>query len=90
MHPYLRWSLQMEITDVAVLSEMLEPNECRGQEPVLRLRLQVGCGPCTTCGYVFQMKFINAVCPRCENKMTREDAFFSCGSYPDSVPPDRQ
>ena len=49
-----------------------------------------GCGPCKTCGYVFQMKFINAVCPRCENKMTREDAFFSCGSYPDSMPPENQ
>jgi len=49
-----------------------------------------GCGPCTSCGYVFQMKFNNAVCPRCKNKMTREDAFFSCGSYPDSTPPENQ
>ena len=49
-----------------------------------------GCGACTTCGFIFRMKFNNAVCPRCGNKMSRDDAFFSCGSYPDSVPPENQ
>lgn len=49
-----------------------------------------GCGPCTSCGYVFQMMFKNAVCPRCGAKMSREDAFFSCGSYPHSRPPENQ
>lgn len=49
-----------------------------------------GCGACTSCGFIFQMMFNNAVCPRCGNKMSREDAFFSCGSYPDSVPPENQ
>lgn len=49
-----------------------------------------GCGACTSCGFIFQMKFNNAVCPRCCVKMTREDAFFSCGSYPDSMPPENQ
>jgi len=49
-----------------------------------------GCGPCTGCGYVFQMLFKNAVCPKCGQKMSREDAFFSCGSYPLSRPPENQ
>jgi len=49
-----------------------------------------GCGACTSCGFIFQMKFNKAVCPRCQIKMTREDAFFSCGSYPDSTPPENQ
>ena len=49
-----------------------------------------GCGACTTCGFIFQMTFANAVCPKCKNKMTREDAFFSCGSYLDSTPPENQ
>jgi len=46
-----------------------------------------GCGPCTKCGHIFQMYFANAVCPKCNHKMSREDAFFSCGSYPHSTPP---
>lgn len=46
-----------------------------------------GCGPCTKCGHIFQMHFANAVCPKCRHKMSREDAFFSCGSYPHSSPP---
>lgn len=46
-----------------------------------------GCGPCTNCGNVFQMKFSDAVCPNCNKKMSRDDAFFSCASYPYSVPP---
>jgi len=46
-----------------------------------------GCGPCTKCGHIFQMYFANAVCPKCNYKMSREDAFFSCGSYPHSTPP---
>lgn len=49
-----------------------------------------GCGPCTSCGFIFQMMFNNAVCPKCGKKMSREDAFFSCGSYPHSTPPDNQ
>lgn len=49
-----------------------------------------GCGPCTSCGFVFQMMFNNAVCPKCGKKMSREDAFFSCGSYPHSTPPESQ
>ena len=39
---------------------------------------------------VFQMMFANAVCPRCGVKMSREDAYFSCGSYPHSTPPENQ
>lgn len=46
-----------------------------------------GCGPCTKCGHIFQMYFSHAVCPKCNHKMSREDAFFSCGSYPHSTPP---
>jgi ribosomal protein L37AE/L43A len=49
-----------------------------------------GCGPCKSCGFIYQMMFANAVCPRCSVKMTREDAFFSCGSYPNSTPPESQ
>lgn len=49
-----------------------------------------GCGPCTSCGFVFQMMLNNAVCPNCGRKMSREDAFFSCGSYPNSTPPESQ
>lgn len=49
-----------------------------------------GCGPCTSCGFIFQMMFNNAVCPKCGKKMSREDAFFSCGSYPHSTPPENQ
>jgi len=49
-----------------------------------------GCGACTSCGFAFRIKFNNAVCPRCCVKMSREDAFFSCGSYPESVPPENQ
>lgn len=49
-----------------------------------------GCGPCTSCGFIFQMMFNNAVCPKCRTKMSREDAFFSCGSYPHSTPPESQ
>lgn len=49
-----------------------------------------GCGPCTGCGFIYQMMFASAVCPRCGVKMSREDAFFACGSYPHSTPPDNQ
>lgn len=49
-----------------------------------------GCGPCTSCSFIYQMKFSNAVCPRCGVKMSREDAFFSCGGYPHSTPPESQ
>jgi len=49
-----------------------------------------GCGPCTSCGFIFQMMFNNAICPKCGKKMSREDAFFSCGSYPHPYPPESQ
>lgn len=49
-----------------------------------------GCGPCTSCGFIFQMMFNNAVCPKCGKKMSREDAFLSCGSYPHSTPSESQ
>ena len=49
-----------------------------------------GCGPCTSCGFIFQMMFNNAVCPKCSKTMSWEDAFFSCGSYPHSTPPENQ
>lgn len=49
-----------------------------------------GCGSCTSCGFIFQMMFASAVCPRCGVKMSRGDAFFSCGSYPHSTPPENQ
>jgi rubrerythrin len=46
-----------------------------------------GCGPCTNCGYIFQMQFTNALCPKCKRKMSRDDAFFSCANHPYSMPP---
>jgi len=49
-----------------------------------------GCGPCTSCGFIFQMMFASAICPKCGKQMSREDAFFSCGSYPHSMPPESQ
>lgn len=49
-----------------------------------------GCGACTSCGFIFRMTFNNAVCPKCFLKMSKEDAFFACGSYPDSYPPENQ
>ena len=49
-----------------------------------------GCGACTNCGFIFQMTFNNALCPKCLVTMSRKDAFFSCGCYPDSTPPENQ
>jgi hypothetical protein len=36
------------------------------------------------------MMFASAICPKCGKQMSREDAFFSCGSYPHSMPPESQ
>ena len=46
-----------------------------------------GCGPCSYCGWIYQMMFDNAKCPCCHQIMSRNDAFSNCASYPYSVPP---
>jgi hypothetical protein len=45
-----------------------------------------GRGCCTRCGYLFVMRFDDAICPRCGYKMSPEQAFRSCaGEANDSL-----
>jgi hypothetical protein len=41
-----------------------------------------GNGPCVQCGFVFNMKFDNAVCPSCGHWMSWQEAFQTCATYP--------
>jgi hypothetical protein len=45
-----------------------------------------GCGPCSRCHTVINMKFENAVCPICGNRMSVQEAFRICGKFDGELP----
>jgi len=49
-----------------------------------------GNGPCKACGFVYQMKFEQAVCPSCSHRMSRDDAFFACAGFSGPTPTSSQ